>query len=80
VWSWLGKAIPFARQLGVAVLYKGTPVGEARMDLVIDGKLIVELKETEGPSPLHLAQVLSYLSASSAVRLSLSLFEGGAMP
>ena len=59
------QAIPFGRQLAAAVLYKGTPVGEARMDLVIDGKLLVELKATEGHSPLHLAQVLSYLRASS---------------
>ncbi len=58
------RAIAFARQLGVPVRYKGTALGEARMDLVVDGRLLVELKATEGHTPLHLAQVLSYLRAS----------------
>ncbi len=34
------------------------------MDLVVDERLLVELKATEGPASLHLAQVLSYLKAS----------------
>jgi GxxExxY protein len=58
------RAIAFARQVDVAIHYKGTRIGEARMDLVVDGRLLVELKATEGHSPVHLAQVLSYLKAS----------------
>src|SRR5580692_8511416 len=58
------RAISFARQVGVEVLYKGTPIGEARMDLVVDEKLLVELKACEGHASLHLAQVLSYLKAT----------------
>ena len=50
--------------------YKGTPIGEARKDLMVDERLLVELKATEGPASLHLAQVLSYLKAS---RLTLGL-------
>ena len=52
------------------MLYKGTPIGEARMDLMVDQRLLVELKATERPASLHLAQVLSYLKAS---RLTLGL-------
>ena len=40
------------------------------MDLRVDPRLLVELKATEGPASLHLAQVLSYLKAS---RLTLGL-------
>ncbi len=40
------------------------------MDLMVDERLLVELKATEGPASLHLAQVLSYLKAS---RLTLGL-------
>jgi GxxExxY protein len=58
------RAIGFARQSVVCVVYKGNTIGEARMDLVVEGKLLVELKATEGHTPLHLAQVLSYLKAS----------------
>jgi GxxExxY protein len=58
------RAIFFARQVGVSVLYKGTPIGEARLDLVVEGRLLVELKATEGYAPTHLAQVLSYLKAT----------------
>ncbi len=58
------RAIEFARQVAVPVLYKGASIGQGRMDLVVDGRLLVELKATEGHTPLHLAQVLSYLKTS----------------
>ncbi|XXZ39487.1 GxxExxY protein [Sorangium sp. So ce327] len=48
--------------------YKGNLVGQARLDLVVDGQLVVELKATEGIAPIHVAQLLSYLKA---VRLRL---------
>ena len=47
------RAVGFSRQLGVSMIYKGTPIGEARMDLVVDGRLLVELKATDGHTPLH---------------------------
>ena len=52
------------------MLYKGTPIGEARMDPMVDERLLVELNATEGSASLHLAQVLSSLKAS---RLTLGL-------
>jgi GxxExxY protein len=64
------RAISFARQVEVAMHYKGAPIGEARMDMVVDEKLLVELKASEGHASLHLAQVLSYLKAT---RLTLAL-------
>lgn len=60
----LGRlGIPVQRQVIVEIGYKGMPVGESRVDLLVEGHLIVELKAVEALSPLHEAQVLSYLKA-----------------
>jgi GxxExxY protein len=64
------RRIPFARQVPIGVHYKGNLVGQARMDLVVDSQLVVELKATECIAPVHVAQVLSYLKAA---RLRLGL-------
>jgi GxxExxY protein len=64
------RRIPFARQVPVGVDYKGNLVGQARMDLLVDGRLVVELKVIEHIAPVHVAQVLTYLKAA---RLRLGL-------
>jgi GxxExxY protein len=64
------RRIPFARQVPVGVDYKGNLVGQARMDLLVDGRLVVELKVIESIAPVHVAQVLTYLKAA---RLRLGL-------
>src|SRR5215475_5202279 len=38
------RRIQFSRQVPVAVEYKGISIGEVRIDLLVEGKLIVELK------------------------------------
>jgi GxxExxY protein len=58
------RVIPFERQVKLGVTYKGHHVGEARMDLVVAGQLIIELKAVEAIAPVHVAQVVSYLRAS----------------
>ncbi len=58
------RDIPFARQEVVAVDYKGHPVGEGRLDLLVDGCLIVEIKAVDAFAPIHLAQVISYLKTT----------------
>ncbi|WP_437299323.1 GxxExxY protein [Sorangium sp. So ce426] len=64
------RRIPFARQVPIGVDYKGNLVGQARLDLVVDGQLVVELKASECIAPIHVAQLLSYLKAA---RLRLGL-------
>lgn len=59
------RGIPYARQAVVEVSYKGRPVGESRLDLLIDHRLILELKATDALAPIHVAQVLSYLRATN---------------
>ena len=58
------RRLPFSTEVEVAVMYEGQPVGRHRMDLVIDGRLIVELKTVEELNRSHYAQVRAYLKAT----------------
>jgi GxxExxY protein len=58
------RHIRFARQVPISLKYKGERVGQARLDLLVDDCLVVELKAVESLAPIHLAQVLSYLKAT----------------
>ena len=59
------RGIPFERQKEIAVSYKECPVGEGRLDFLIFDRLILELKAVEALAPIHTAQLLSYLKATS---------------
>jgi GxxExxY protein len=54
-------AIPFERQVKVAVEYKGRKVGEGRLDLLVAKILPVELKAVESLATILQAQLISYL-------------------
>ena len=58
------RGIPFMKQTGFRVDYKGHEVGEGRMDLLIDRALIVELKAVDRFTEVHVSQVLAYLKAT----------------
>ena len=44
--------------------YKSVAIGEARLDLLVAERLVVELKAFPNLLPIHLAQLLWYLEAS----------------
>ncbi|MGH7555867.1 MAG: GxxExxY protein [Longimicrobiales bacterium] len=46
------------------VYYGGKAVGQHRLDLLVEGRVILELKTVECLSKAHYAQVRSYLKAS----------------
>ena len=56
--------ISFERQKPISLRYKEIPVGEGRVDLLIGGALVVELKAVDGLAAIHKAQVMSYLKAT----------------
>jgi GxxExxY protein len=56
--------IPFAYEVTVEVGYKGESVGQGRMDFLIDGILVVEIKTVDELAFIHHAQVISYLKAT----------------
>src|SRR5262245_58707350 len=64
------RNIPFERQKLIHVKYKGHEIGEGRVDFLVGGCLIVELKAIEQLAMIHYAQVLSYLK-STAIQLGL---------
>jgi GxxExxY protein len=58
------RDLPFVRQIPIPVQYKGQPVGQGRLDFLVDNTLVVELKAVEVLLPVHKAQVISYLKAT----------------
>lgn len=56
------SGIPVQSQVAVAVSYKGVNIGEGlRLDLLVDDRIIVELKSVEEIKPVHYKQLLTYL-------------------
>ena len=54
--------IPVRSQVEVQMNYKGVNIGEGmRLDLLVDDKIIVELKSVEELKPVHHKQLLTYL-------------------
>lgn len=58
------RQIAHVRQAEIGVAYKGEPVGEGRVDILVEGQLILELKAVEALAPVHTAQVIAYLKAT----------------
>lgn len=56
------KGIIVEQQVPVPVVYKGRSIGhDLRIDLLVDRRVIVEVKAVEALHPIHTAQVLTYL-------------------
>jgi GxxExxY protein len=52
-------------QLGLPVVYRGVKLEIGyRMDLVVEDLVIVEIKSVDAISPIHQAQIISYLKLS----------------
>lgn len=59
------RRIKFERQKALPIHYKGKRLDCGyRLDIVIDNKIITELKSIEKIEPIHKAQLLSYLKLS----------------
>jgi GxxExxY protein len=59
------RGIPFERQVALPVRYKGVQLDCGyRIDLIVDGKILLELKSVETVLPIHRAQVITYLKLS----------------
>jgi GxxExxY protein len=59
------RKIAFERQVWLAIEYKGITVPNAyRIDLLVDDKVVVELKTVETFDSIHEAQLLTYLRLS----------------
>lgn len=52
------------RQVPIKITYKGHEVGDYIADIVIEGKVILELKTVSTLEKIHEAQLLNYLKAT----------------
>ncbi len=56
------RGIPFEREKPLPLEYKGIHLECGyRMDLLVAGSVVVEIKSVEAPAPVHDAQLLTYL-------------------
>ncbi len=69
------RALAVREEAPFDVIYKGKNVGKYYSDIVVENKVIVELKAIERLSSAHVGQVLNYLK-SSGLRVAL-LFNFG---
>jgi GxxExxY protein len=58
------RQIPVAQQVRVPIRYKSKQVGLHTLDLVADGKVIIELKSIDSLTQAHKAITLSYLATT----------------
>ena len=58
------RGIAFVRQHAIPLFYRDHQIGEHRLDFVVVGKIVVELKAIEALENVHFAIVRSYLKAA----------------
>ena len=59
------EGIPAVPQSAIKVFYEGEVIGEYFADILVDNKVIVEIKATKGLAVENEAQLLNYLKATN---------------
>jgi|688.fasta_scaffold1103960_2 GxxExxY protein len=60
------RGIPFASQVGIPVIYKEKNMDLGfRADIIVDNRIIIEIKSVENIAPVHPKQLLTYLKLSN---------------
>jgi GxxExxY protein len=68
------REVTFERQVGVNVVYKDRLISGQRIDLLVNGEVIVEIKSLRHLPDVASSQVLSYLKATGLKRALLVNF------
>ena len=56
------RKLPFVQELSLPIRYKGIDVDAAyRLDLLVDDRVVVEIKAVQSVLPIHTAQLITYL-------------------
>ncbi len=55
------RTIPYEREVPVDLAYQGRRIKRYRLDIVVDRKVVVELKAVARLHPVHSSQMLTYL-------------------
>ena len=61
----LARGHRVGREVGVRVMYKGEELGCQRLDLIVDDKLVVEIKSTQELRKSATRQLFNYLHATN---------------
>jgi GxxExxY protein len=62
------RGIPYQRQVGVDMFYKGRLIKGQRLDLLVSEQVVVDTKSVSRLPDAAIAQVLSYLKATGLKR------------
>ena len=57
------RGIEHQCEFSVPIVYKGLPVGEGKVDILVARRLVLEMKVVEVLTPVHRAQTIAYLQA-----------------
>ena len=60
----VNKGFQAKREFPIEVFYRGKKVGNYFADIVVDEKIIIELKAEEELNLVHQAQIINYLKAT----------------
>lgn len=61
-WEFQARSLPFECERRLPIAYKGNPLRtHLRIDLLVDRRLVVELKAVDSLHAIHQAQVIAYL-------------------
>jgi len=55
------RGIAFQKESPITLSYRGQAVGNGRLDFLVEGRVILELKSIEAIGPVQRAQMLTYL-------------------
>lgn len=58
------KRLAAQSQVPISVMFRGEKVGEFIADILVEGKVIIELKAAKSIAPEHQAQLINYLKAT----------------
>jgi GxxExxY protein len=58
------EGLVFERQKGIPVYFRGIVVGDFTADIVVENKIILELKAIQRLDKVHEAQLINYLKAT----------------
>lgn len=54
-----------AREVGVRIMYKGEHLTTQRLDMIVDDRLVIEMKSTHQLHPAALRQLQNYLRSTT---------------
>ena len=60
-----GYGLSVERQKDISVFFRGKEVGDFKADLIVNQKVILELKAVSAFNPAHEAQLINYLKATN---------------